>query len=117
MKHSTTCDPWDVVVVPFPFSDRRETKRRPALCLSSRSFNRNGHVILAMITSTARDPWPGDHVIHDFRGAGLQQSCRVRLKIFTIDARLLIRRLGSLGSADRAGVTNALRDSFSVSIQ
>ena len=24
-------DPWSVVVVPFPFVDRRETKRRPAV--------------------------------------------------------------------------------------
>src|SRR5260221_8947844 len=96
MKRSTICDPWDVVVVPFPFTDRRDAKRRPALCLSARSFNRNGHVVLAMITSSAHDPWPGDHVIQDFTSAGLQQSCRVRLKIFTIDARLLIRRLGSL---------------------
>lgn len=35
-----TCEPFDVVVVPFPFTDRRAAKRRPALALSSAGFNR-----------------------------------------------------------------------------
>lgn len=44
---------FDVVVVPFPFTDRSTTKRRPALVLSDRDmFNaRVGQVVMAMITS------------------------------------------------------------------
>jgi mRNA interferase MazF len=34
-----TCDTWDVVVVPFPFTDSPASKRRPALVLSLRAFN------------------------------------------------------------------------------
>lgn len=48
---------WDVVVVPFPFAEGPGEKRRPALALSSRDFNRAGHTILAMITTaTCRNP-------------------------------------------------------------
>lgn len=51
--------PFDVVTVPFPFSDLARSKRRPALVVSSRAFNRSaGASIFAMITSgTTR--WPG----------------------------------------------------------
>ena len=45
------CDRWQVVAVPFPFSERPGAKRRPALVLSNGSFNRAGHTVLAMITT------------------------------------------------------------------
>ena len=34
-----TCDPLDVVAVPFPFTERPAVKRRPALAVSSAAFN------------------------------------------------------------------------------
>jgi len=48
-----TYKPFEVVVVPFPFTDRNADKRRPALVLSDdRQFNRlSDHAVLAMITS------------------------------------------------------------------
>lgn len=95
------CEPWDVVVVPFPFSERAGSKRRPALVLSSKAFNRHGHTILAMITSTAHPPWPGDVVIGRPGQAGLRTPCLVRLKLFTLDNRLLIRTIGRLSPDDR----------------
>lgn len=55
-----TSDPWDVVVVPFPFTDRPAAKRRPALTISNRVFNEHGHGIFAMITTKADPGWPGD---------------------------------------------------------
>jgi len=46
-RPSVIYEPWDVVVVPFPFTERAGTKRRPALVLSKKAFNENGHTILA----------------------------------------------------------------------
>lgn len=34
-----TCEPLDVVAVPFPLTDRPAAKRRPALVVSSAAFN------------------------------------------------------------------------------
>ena len=47
-----TFEAFEVVVVPFPFTDRTTTKRRPALVLSdAKAFNRQvGQSVLAMIT-------------------------------------------------------------------
>jgi len=44
---------FDVVVVPFPFTDRASNKRRPALVLSDgKKFNKKvDHCVLTMITS------------------------------------------------------------------
>jgi hypothetical protein len=47
-----TCNRYDVVVVPFPFTDRLASKRWPALALSTLEFSTEaGHIVLAMITS------------------------------------------------------------------
>ena len=104
-----TCDVWDVVVVPFPFSERPGTKRRPALVLSRSVFNKAGHSVLAMITTRARRPWPVDVEITNFEQAGLHLPCIVRLKLFTLDNRLLLKRIGTLAAADRREVTSAVR--------
>ena len=95
------CEPWSVVVVPFPFVERVGTKRRPALVLSKVSFNEGGNTILAMITTGAHQPWPGDTPIVRLDEAGLNVSCIVRLKLFTLDNRLIARRIGHLSSSDQ----------------
>jgi mRNA interferase MazF len=109
-RRSVTCEPWQVVVVPFPFTDRATTRRRPALVLSARAFNRHGHSVLAMITSASHPAWPGDGSLEDLKGAGLKAPSVVRLKLFTLDNRLIARRIGVLGSRDRAAVARALEN-------
>lgn len=103
-----TCERWDVVTVPFPFSERPGTKRRPALVASNREFNRAGHSVLCMITTRTDPPWPGDHRIGDLTAAGLNAPCIVRFKLFTLDNRLVQKKLGRLGKNDRATVAGRL---------
>ena len=52
---------FDVVAVPFPFTDRDATKRRPALVISNKNFNQqHSQLVLAMITATTDNVWPSD---------------------------------------------------------
>jgi mRNA interferase MazF len=98
-----------VVRVPFPFSDRQASKRRPALVLSEPAFQqRSGHLLLAMVTSARQSAWPLDWPIDNLTAAGLKQPCLVRLKLFTLDERLMLGTLGLLAAQDRAGVTASL---------
>ena len=109
-----TCEPLDVVVVPFPFTDRPVTRRRPALVVSSAAFNdAHAQAILAMITSTSGE-WPSDVSIQEWRKAGLRVPCKVRLKLFTLDGALILRKLGRLSKRDGKTVRNALAHSLSL---
>lgn len=107
-----TYSPFDVVVVPFPFTDRQTQKRRPALVLSkSEKFNMTcGHYVLAMITSQKNPDWPFDISIFDVKKAGLTAASKVRMKLFTLDARLILKKIGTLSNKDRKTVSKALRD-------
>ena len=102
------CEPFDVVVVPFPFTDREARRRRPALVVSSSVFNAaHDQSILAMITS-AGEEWPSDVAVRDWREAGLGVPCRIRLKLFTLDDALVIRRAGALSERDAQAVRSSL---------
>ena len=112
MKRPTvTFDAFDVVVVPFPFTDRTTTKRRPALVLSDAgNFNKQvGQSVLAMITSAVNSNWPLDVDITDLDSAGLPSASVIRMKLFTLDDQLVIRKAGALSDNDQQRVTNALK--------
>jgi mRNA interferase MazF len=98
-----------VIVVPFPFTDSTAAKRRPALVLSTQAFNdRAAHVALAMITSRENRGWPLDTEIRDLGAAGLSHASVVRMKLFTLDERFVLRKAGALAAADRTAVQRAL---------
>jgi mRNA interferase MazF len=102
------CRQYDVVVVPFPFTDRRASKRRPALALSTAEFSAEaGHTVLAMITSADNPVWPLDVPIDPAR-AGLRAASKVRMKLFTLDNRMILRRVGCLHDVDRQAVAQAM---------
>lgn len=90
-------DPFDIVVVPFPYSDRLAEKRRPALVISNRKLATHGLVWLAMITSAENESWPGDVAISDLERAGLPAPSIVRpAKIACVEISRVIRRVGRL---------------------
>jgi mRNA interferase MazF len=107
------CERFDVVVVLFPFVDAARTKPRPALVLSGRAFNRaNRHTVLAMITRATHTTWPGDRAIASLPPTGLRDPSVVRFKVFTLDNRILQRRIGQLGENDARSCAAALDTVF-----
>lgn len=105
------CDAGDVAVAPFPFSDLPVAKVRPALVISPAASNeREGETLLAMITTAAGGSRPGDTRLVDLTEAGLRSTCVVRLKLFTLDNRLISRRIGQLSRQDRSVVARVIRD-------
>lgn len=102
---------YDIVKVPFPFTDRQSTKTRPALVLSDdKAFNsRIDHSVMAMITSAKHSDWPLDTRIEDLMVAGLPAPSIIRLKLFTLDNRLILAKLGQLATTDQVMLEKRLK--------
>jgi mRNA interferase MazF len=85
----------DVIVVPFPFSDLTQTKRRPALVISELEGN---DLILCQITSrSVRDKYTIMLNDKDFVSGSLKQPSNVRPnRIFTADNNIVLYRIGNL---------------------
>lgn len=111
----TICDAGEVAIVPFPFTDIAVAKPRPALTLSAREANEaNGATLFAMITTAQRSRWPSDVPLTDGAAAGLSDTSLVRLKLFTLDNRLVSRVIGNLSRRDRAAVHKMLKSVIAI---
>ena len=84
----------DVVVVPFPFSDLTQSKRRPALIITALDGD---DLILCQITSqTIKDKYEIAANDNDFETGGLKRPSNIRPnRIFTADAHIIMYRLAA----------------------
>ena len=85
----------DIVVIPFPFSDLSQTKRRPALVLAPLEGD---DVILCQITSKSiKDNYAITLDDADFESGGLKQASNIRPnRLFTADTHIILYRVGNI---------------------
>ena len=104
-----TFKPWDVVRVPFPYTDRPARQHRPALVVAAGDLETaHGLLWVVMITSADNRRWSGDVPISDLAASGLPAPSVVRCaKIATIEASDAAC-IGTLPPADRKKVAERL---------
>jgi len=102
----------DVILVPFPFSDQTATPKRPAVIISSDTYNNISQdiVIMAITGQTRSHIGIGEFLIEDWQGAGLLKSSAVKSAISTIDQRLVTKILGRFSSKDLSTLGKALKE-------
>ena len=100
----------DVIVVPFPYSDRLAQKRRPALVVSVPELHALGLIWAVMITSAKNAPQPYDFAISDLARAGLGAPSVVRpTKIACLEPARVVRVAGRLGAKDVSTIGGSVR--------
>ena len=100
----------DIVLVPFPFTDQSTVKRRPAVVVSSAAYHRSRRDLIIMAVTSQARPGPvfGELKIADWKSAGLIKPSVIKPVISTIDAALVIRRLGRLQPEDQETLRGAI---------
>lgn len=102
---------WDVVVVPFPYTEQQQSTVRPGVIVSGACLHQKTRMYyVAMITNAQHAPWYGDVQVSDLGLAGLPVESVVRpAKIATFDESAIRRGIGSLPTADRRRVLESLK--------
>ena len=97
----------DIIVIPFPFSDLSDSKRRPALVLADLPGN---DIILCQITSKhGKDNYSIPLTENDFLTGSLPVLSNIRpTRIFTADKTIIIRKAGSIKPELKNQVLKAL---------
>ena len=85
----------DVVVVPFPFADLTQTKRRPALIIAN--LEGDDFILCQLTSKQVSDTYSIPIEDSDIGDGSLKQSSNVRPnRIFTADGHIIIYRIGHL---------------------
>lgn len=104
---------FDVVLVPFPFTDRNVSKKRPALVLSNSDYQiKTNHLILAMITTAKNSRWENDLEIKQLEDTGLKTPCIIRYKIFSLDERFILKKIGFISENEQKLIKKQLDKIF-----
>ncbi|MCR9131080.1 MAG: type II toxin-antitoxin system PemK/MazF family toxin [bacterium] len=115
MRFTMTFKPWEIVLIPFPFTDLTTSKRRPAVVLSPESYNEGHDIVLMFLTSNLKTaPKLGDHLISDWKGAGLPKPTISRMKFATIEKKLILKKIGQIKSADVNTIKSKLKSFLSI---
>jgi mRNA interferase MazF len=112
----------EVILLPFPFNDLQNVKTRPALVLSSESFNRKSNsIIVAQITSNLKSGFKGLNVLivdEDLdRYSGTRPIIPSIVKpymVFSVNKRMAIKRIGLLRREKLAEVYKSLMKVFNL---
>lgn len=99
---TTGYDFGDIVLVAFPFTDLQTTKKRPAVIISSRSYQQSRpDIILMAITSRIRQPLgTGEALLKDWQTAGLIKPSMLKPLIATIEQNRVVKPMGRLSTSD-----------------
>ena len=113
MKSMIDYRKWDVILVPFPFTNLARTKKRPALIVSPNEYNDGLDVVIAFITSKLDHEYRlGDYKIQQWDKAKLPKPSMLRMKFATIDKFIIIKTLGNMDEADIREIKKLLVDFF-----
>lgn len=100
----------DVVLIGFVFSDETGMKRRPAVIVSSEAYHQSRQeAIIAAITSKTDRVMIGDHLIGEWRAAGLFFPSVATGIIRTIKQGMIARKLGVMPKAEMEASSSGLR--------
>jgi len=100
----------DVVLVSFVFSDETGERRRPSVIVSSDAYHHSRQeAIIAAVTSRADRILVGDHLIGDWRGAGLLFPSVATGIIRTIKQGMIVKKLGTMPASDMQAIDNKLK--------
>jgi len=118
MNGGTRFEQWQIVLVPFPYSDLSGVKRRPALVLSTSVFNeRHDDLVCCMITSHL-DGELGCPTFSrkDLSSGNLAFDSKIKpYRLFTVEKDLVVKKLGVLGASKAKETRNQLLRLFGFS--
>lgn len=98
----------EVVLVRYPFSDLTSTKVRPAVVVNAPHTSQD--VLIVPLTSKTTGLLAGEFILTDWKGAGLNVETAAKRGIFTIQEKLVLKRVGRLATKDAEQLAVSLRE-------
>ena len=100
----------DIILVPFPFTNQKTTKKRPAVVISSQAYNGERPDLIIMVVTSQIKPTSiiGEVMIQSWQDAGLLKPSVIKPVITTIEKKLVIQLMGKLQKNDLSSLQGSL---------
>jgi mRNA interferase MazF len=105
--------PGDVIMTTF--AGVIETKRRPAVVLSSATYHAlRPDIIAGLLTTKMQNLGDTDYILQDWKEAGLREASAFRTYIITLPPSTKSSYVGHLSERDWHGVRQAVKTSLAI---
>jgi mRNA interferase MazF len=98
----------DIVLLPYPFTDLKATKVRPAVVVSPED-GRYSDVFVVPITSRTAMLNTGEYLMKDWNSAGLNVPSAVKRGCVLVDTQLILKKVGTFSKFDVTALNKALK--------
>jgi len=111
MPSTTLYNVGDVVLVRFPFTNLKASKKRPAVIISNHRYQQSRpDVILVAITSQFKNQSTvGEYCLQDWQQAGLLKPSLIKPLIATLEQNQIVKVMGKLSDVDHDGLNRAIQ--------
>jgi len=97
----------DVILIRYPFSDLAGSKVRPAVIVSASHTSKD--VFVVPLTSKTQSLFEGEFFIKQWAKVGLNVPTAIKRGIYTINQRLIIKKVGKLNTDDLEKLEESLQ--------
>ncbi len=98
----------DVVLLPYPFTDLKSAKVRPAVVVAS-ATGPHSDIFVVPLTSKLVILNTGEFTLSDWSAACLNVPSAVKRGCVLVNTGLIMKKVGSLSDRDRLALDGALR--------
>ena len=103
----------EVVLVRYPFSDLSSSKVRPAVVVSAPHSSID--LLIVTLTSKTSSLLAGEFILIEWKKAKLNVETAVKRGIYTINEKLVIKRIGKLADSDAVKLESSLKQWLGIS--
>ena len=102
----------DVVLVNFPFTNLKSSKKRPAVIISSEEYNisRPDIILMALTSQIKTQLGFGGVLINKWQEAGLPKPSLLKPLIATVEQDVVVKKIGRLSYSDIENLVCTMQD-------
>lgn len=106
----------DIIIINFPFTSLKDSKVRPALIISNEKFNKGKNCLLLAISTQKGSPIYSEILEEgDLTSGKLKKQSFIRFhNIFSVDKKLIIKKVASIDNAKIQKTVKKLNSFISV---
>ncbi|MBI5797318.1 type II toxin-antitoxin system PemK/MazF family toxin [Candidatus Woesearchaeota archaeon] len=104
----------DIILVPFPFSDQKGGKIRPAIIISNNKLNKTEDIIVSAITSNIKpSPYSINIKEKDLEIKNIKEECCIKVEnLLRVKKTLILKKIDSLREEAFTEVIERARNLF-----